>query len=114
MYEYKYVNKSTRKHPNNNGRPPNKTWITGSDPVRRDKYYAWQKHRAQAKYRREDYELTWEQWEDLWQDEYWFKRGRHTDCYCLMRLDFTDSWRIDNVEIVERSVYLKRSGEYRK
>ena len=113
MYEYKYVYKSTRKPGNRQGRPTQTEWITGSDPVRRDKYYGWMKHRAQAKFRGEDYDLEWPEWESLWNDELWHKRGRSTDCYCLMREDITDSWHAGNVSLVPRSVYLKRSKEYR-
>jgi hypothetical protein len=114
MYEYKYIQKSTRKPHTRGGRHPQTEWLTGSDPVRRDKYYAWMKHRAQAKFRGEDYHLAWPEWEALWSDELWHQRGRTKDCYCLMRVDLNRPWQEDNVEVVTKSVVLKRSGEYRK
>ena len=46
---------------------PNK-WISGPDPIDHDKYYAWQKHRAQARFRKEEYALSWEDWQLLWRE----------------------------------------------
>ena len=34
----------------------------GDDVYQRERYYAFLKHRSQARYRGEDYTLTWEDW----------------------------------------------------
>ena len=114
MYEYKYVNKSRRTHPNNNGRPVQTSWITGDDPVRRDKYYAWMKHRSQANYRKQEHYLTWEDFESLWTDDLWQNRGRNVDNNSMIRIDTDLGWSIDNVYIGKKSDYLKRASEYKK
>jgi len=113
MYEYKYVNKSTRKTNTKAGRPCSDTYITGTCPIRRDKYYSWMKHKAQAKYRNEEHDLSWPEFESLWTDELWAERGRLSQEYSMYRLDPDLPWTIDNVEVGIRHNYLKRSAEYR-
>lgn len=83
-------------------------WVTGPDPIRRDKYYAWMKHKAQAKFRGEDYELEFEDWERLWPDEAWFNRGRGRDCLILSRRDWAGAWSVDNCEIITKLEYGRR------
>lgn len=77
-------------------------WITGPDPDRRDKYYAYLKHKAQANFRGEMYLLTWEDWEYLWCEPNWSKRGRRITDLCLTRLDFEGAWSTDNVIVCTR------------
>ena len=89
------------------------TWITGPDPVRHDKYYGYLKHRAQAKFRKEEYQLTWEDWEAYWPHHKWQCRGRKKTDLCLMRIDITQPWSVENCEVAERMKYLKRQQEYR-
>jgi hypothetical protein len=113
MYEYKYVNKSKRNHPDNNGRPCQKKWITGEDPMRRDKYYCWMKHRSQANYRKQEHDITWEEFESLWTDELWENRGRGVDGNSMIRIDTELGWTVDNVYIGKKIEYLQRASEYR-
>lgn len=114
--KYKYsINHEGQRLPGakGSGRTKNpETWVTGTDPLRREKYYAFLKHRAQAKFRKENYTLTWEQWETLWTDQLFLKRGRKRDDYCLMMLNINNGWTQDNVQVVTRYTSLKRKGEY--
>jgi hypothetical protein len=100
--------------PGQKGRPicPDK-WIVGPDPVRREKYSAWLKHRAQARFRKEDYAITWPEWENLWSDDDFLRRGRQPTDLCLTRDDHKGAWDISNVRVAERSEHLKRAREYR-
>lgn len=82
-------------------------WCTGPDPVEHDKYYGFIKHRAQAQFRGEEYLLEYEDWQELWQGDSWFKRGRSVDSLCLARLDNRRAWRRDNVEVMPRRSQLK-------
>jgi hypothetical protein len=109
-YKNKYAYTGTKKKPNGQpGRHENPDlWVTGPDPIRRDKYYAWMKHKAQAKFRNETYELAFEDWERFWTDEHWFNRGRHVENVILTRKDFELGWHLDNIEIISRSEYHKR------
>jgi hypothetical protein len=99
--QHKYVPQPKKLGPNNSqGRyvTPN-NWITGPDPLRREKYYAYLKHRAQAKFRNEHYELTWDDWETLWPDELFLRRGRRNKDLCIARLDRLDSWNTHNCTV---------------
>ena len=90
------------------------SWKSGPDPLKHEKYYAWLKHRSQARYRKEDYDITWEQWEQLWSDGDFELRGRGKDDLCLSRKDPNQSWSVDNCQVVTRSSHLARNGEFRK
>lgn len=85
-------------------------WKTGTNPIRRDKYYAYLKHKSQAAFRGEEYYLTWEEWEGLWTDELWHKRGRKISNLCLTRPGLSGPWCISNVEIATR----RKHFDYKK
>jgi hypothetical protein len=91
---------------------PNR-WNTGPNPVTHDKYYAWLKHRAQCKFRNEDYNLSWEDWQTLWCDDKFLQRGRTRDSLCLYKLEIDGVWDISNVQVGTRMEYLARGKEYR-
>lgn len=96
------------------GRKPNPDkWCTGPDPLTREKYYAYSKHKAQAKYRKEEYDLTWEDWQSMWTDELFLKRGRGREDLCMQKINPDDAWSLYNVEIVTRIEHLQRASEYR-
>lgn len=104
----KYIPKSTRKSDSNQGRRPNPdTWKTGPDPIKREKYYAFLKHRSQAQYRKEQYDLTWEQWQALWINGSWDQRGKTSDSLCLARLNNQGAWCWSNVRVMTRAEQLK-------
>jgi len=88
--------------------------IFADDEFRRNKYYAWLKHKAQANHRGEYYDLTFQDWETLWPDELFALRGRRPDDLCLMRIDIDGGWTVSNLEIVTRIDYLVRAREYRR
>jgi len=101
-YKFRYARESTGG-PGKRGRTPDpEVWVTGPCRIRHDKHYGYLKHRAQAKFRKEDYSLTLEQWESLWTDELWLQRGRSAESFCLQQIDGEDGWHFENVEIVTR------------
>ena len=61
--------KKYKKGPGQGRYQDSNNWTTGPCPIRRDKYYGWLKHRAQARYRNEYYDLEFEQFESLWKDK---------------------------------------------
>jgi hypothetical protein len=86
-------------------------WISGPDPRAHKQYGAFLLHRAQANYRKEPHELTFEQWAEIWnKDGAWEKRGRSIECVCLARQDLTLPWSVDNVEILTRREQLARQS----
>lgn len=115
--KFKYATSAAQGRQGPNGKPGRHVdpsiWCTGPDPVRHDKYYAWLKHRSQARYRKEEYSLTWEEWELLWTDELWVKRGRTVDSLCLQQKELGDGWHIHNVQIVTRRQHFKLAKERR-
>lgn len=76
-------------------------WITGPDPLRHKQYRVWLQQRNQAQFRKEEWDLPFEDWLELWGD-LWHKRGRHSDQYCMTRADFDLPWDKTNAIIVTR------------
>ncbi len=111
LTQWKYTNKSQGRNPNTNkGRRINpNNWITGPNELRREKYYAWMKHRAQATFRDEDYDLSFEDWEKFWPDDLFLRRGRTKKSLVLTRLNFDQGWCVANCEISDRSEAIRRS-----
>jgi hypothetical protein len=106
--------KKTRKPNKSRGRPRGhypENWCTGPDPRRHKQYYAYLKHKSQAHYRGEPHELTWDEWETIWNtDSQWEKRGRHREDLCLTMIDPDCGWHISNVQVVTRLEQLQLLG----
>lgn len=95
------------------GRPVNPDmWVTGPDKIRRNKYYAYLKHRSQCRWRKEDYDLSFEDWERFWPDELFEKRGRSAESLLLTREDMRAGWTAENCFVQSRTDHLKRKKEF--
>lgn len=82
-------------------------WITGPDPRRHEQYKAWLMHKAQANYRGEKHELSFEDWELAWnKNGAWENRGRLITDLCMVRIDSEGAWHKDNIAIIPRSEQL--------
>lgn len=66
---------------------------------------AYHRQRAQAKFRGEPWDMTFDQWWEMWQP-YWALRGMSRDSRCMIRRDHTRSWHPENCAIIERHQYL--------
>lgn len=111
--QYKYLPESRARV-----RKPYRTdpdrWISGPDPYKHELFYAWHKHRAQCRFRREPYELTFEDWQSIWHDpKEFFNRGRQPECLILTRKNIAGEWSLDNCEIITRLEQLQRSNAYK-
>lgn len=114
-YRSKYITPLTKPIGHGGpGVPANPDNWTPEAIVERDIYYGYLKHKAQAKYRGEEHTLTPEQWRELWTLDRWFCRGKGAHDLCLVQKDREKGWHHDNVEVVERAVYLRRNLEYRR
>ena len=82
-------------------------WHTGPDPVTHDKYYAFLKHRAQAKFRGEKYLLTWQDWQRIWPNKLWTKRGRKPHQLSLTMKDKRLGWCVNNLQIRTREDHMR-------
>lgn len=76
-------------------------------------YLAWLQMKAQASYRKEIFELTFEEFQRLWATK-WDMKGRGVDDYCLTRKDPLGPWHIDNAHCIPRRQHLVNSGRYKQ
>lgn len=89
------------------GRNPNK-WKY-KDPDVHKKHIPFLRARAQAWYRNEAWNLSFEEFQEIWTEDLWVRRGRHKDCLIMRLIDPKDlDWRRDNIEIVVRREHLSR------
>jgi hypothetical protein len=84
-------------------------WLSGPDEYRHSMYHPWMLAKAQAKFRGEKYELTFDQFFELW-DGKWEYRGRGIDDFCISRIDPSKAWKISNVHIITRREHLTIQG----
>jgi hypothetical protein len=68
-------------------------------------YHPWQAHRAQAKFRGEEYTLEFEDFYEFWTGS-WHERGRGGDDMILTRIDPEKPWQADNCKLRVRKEYL--------
>lgn len=87
-------------------------WKMGPDPVIHAQYVAWMRARAQAHFRREPWDLTFEQYQSLWGDQ-WANRGRTRDTLCLSRYDYDLGWSMDNCRLVTRQEHNQHQADWR-
>ena len=89
------------------------SWLSGPDEFRHSMYLPWLRAKAQANYRSEDWQLTFEEFFTLWKDQ-WHNRGRLITSVCMSRDDMEGSWDINNTIIITRYEHIKRTAEHRK
>ena len=80
--------------------------------IDRDRALGFHRARAQAEFRYEDWELTLEEWCEIWPDERWALRGRDVDDLCMTREDLDGAWSKDNIILMTRRDQLKRKEQY--
>lgn len=76
-------------------------WRSGPDPALRPVFRAFVQCRNQAQWRGEDWELSWEQWRDIWHG-WWHLRGRGSDSVCITRKNCDLPWQASNVILITR------------
>lgn len=113
MKQFKYAH-NPKPNPTGPGRrsDPN-SWSVGPDPYLHELHYAWLKHRSQARFRKEEYHITFEEWCTLWTPDTFAQRGRTTESLILSKVSITGTWNIDNVQVNKRKNHLKRNQEFR-
>ena len=80
------------------------------DRVLMAQHLAYGRMKAQANYRNEQWEYTLNAWIDQWRP-YWSQRGRGSDQYCMIRLDYALPWRQDNTSIVTNLIRLRENQQ---
>ena len=71
------------------------------------RHLAYQRHKAQAQYRGEGFDLTEEYWNTIWTEEYFNRRGMKADDICLTRKDHTQPWAPGNLCLIRRQLQLE-------
>lgn len=79
-------------------------WIH-KDPLKHEMHHPWQARRAQAKFRGEEWDLSFDEFYELWKND-WYNRGRQRDNVCMSRKDSSLPWNKDNTIIVVRYDHL--------
>ena len=93
-------------------KPRPNAWKSGPNPMHHEQYQTWLVHKAQARFRGEDHELTFEQYRDAWcQHDYWQRRGRRSDSICMTRVDAKQSWNVNNIVMETRGDYIARMNK---
>jgi hypothetical protein len=84
-------------------------WLSGPDEYRHSMYHPWMLAKAQAKFRGEGFELTFEQFFELWNGR-WHERGRGIDDLCITRINPDKAWKKSNVHVITRREHLNIQG----
>jgi hypothetical protein len=88
-------------------------WLTGPDKFMHDMYTPWQRSKAQAVFRKEEFLLTFDEYYTLWKP-HWHQRGRDGDNMCMTRDNPDGAWSIDNCVIMTRREQIIKSVQDRK
>lgn len=105
--------KVNEKSVNSRGKTRPHVWCTGPDPLIHDMYHPWQLSKAQAKFRHEDWDFSFDEYVELWKND-WHKRGRKIDDLCMTRDDPELGWFKGNVYLITRAEHLKQQAGNRK
>lgn len=85
-------------------------WLVGPDTFKHSMYMPWQRAKAQANYRGEEWIMTFEEYYEMWKDQ-WHMRGRTPDSVCMTRIDDDGEWSRDNTEIISRRDHFKKTKQ---
>jgi len=89
-----------KRHEGRKGPRPD-LWKHGPDPLLRDMNLQYSRAKAQAKFRGETWQLTFEDWVEVWQGN-WHRRGRHATSLLCNRINPQQPWSPDNIHLVDR------------
>ena len=85
-----------------------KIYIRHKDPFNQQRHLAWSRARAQAAFRDEQWQLTFNDWCHFWStEELWAQRGRANESLCLTRYDETAPWSLKNCCLIKRYNHLR-------
>lgn len=87
-------------------------WVVGPDEFKHSMYTPWQMSSCQARFRGEEWDLTFDEYYNLWKKD-WHNRGRKPDNVCMTRKDPSGAWTMGNVEIITRLEHISSQGRTR-
>ena len=84
------------------------------DPFDRSRNKAWNRSRAQAHFRGEEWALSFDDYRRFWSTpELWARRGRRIDDLCMTRVDDELPWNSNNCVIITRDCQLHMKNDRR-
>jgi hypothetical protein len=87
-------------------------WKCGPDEYKHQMYTPWMMARAQANFRKEEWNLSFEEYFDAW-DNLWDQRGRLSEQLCMTRIDYFGAWEKNNIEIITRKEHCSKQREFK-
>jgi hypothetical protein len=104
-------NAKTLTNPKGGGRVRGKVYphLQTYPGIQREQRLSWNRMRAQAKFRNELWDISWEQFLDIWA-AHWHMRGRAVNSLCLTRVDWHGPWTVDNTKLVSRKAHVQMQG----
>jgi hypothetical protein len=108
------VQAKTATNPKGGGRVPGRDYsYLNTYPGEQAEYrMSWSRMKAQAKYRGETWDITWEEYQQLW-DRKWHLRGTSKLSHVLTKRDQEGIWTVANVEIIPRLDQWRRQHKVR-
>jgi hypothetical protein len=76
-------------------------------------YQPWLVSKAQANFRGEEWQLTFEEYYQMWRND-WDNRGRYPENMCMTRIDKEGPWAVGNVHVITRKEHLQEQGRARR
>jgi hypothetical protein len=74
------------------------------DPFDRVRNRHWNRQKAQANFRGEIWDLSFDDFRKIWTETTWPQRGRSPDNLCMTRYpDLEGPWTIENVVLINRT-----------
>ena len=70
--------------------------------------------RCQARFRKEEWSLTLDDWCELWPLDLWRKRGKRSEDYIITFIEIGKGWHRDNVEVRQRRGNMRRHYYHRR
>jgi len=85
-----------------------RVWVFPYDEVKTGAYMKYLRAKAQAKYRKEHWDLTFEQWWAPWEASgRWSERTNDKHGYCMIQQNPDLGWIEGNLEVISRAEHLK-------
>ena len=78
--------------------------------IQAEQRLSWSRMKAQAKFRKEPWDLSWEDYNQIW-DKKWHLRGTEKGSYVLTKIDQSGVWHKDNVEVIPRLEQWRRQNK---
>ena len=84
------------------------------DPVDHQLFTDCMRARAQAWYMGQEWTITEDEYIGLWRKNDLYKqKGRHSNEYCLTRVNYDKDWTIDNVQLITREEHYKYCNRHK-